>query len=127
LLDTDVVIHLRDGDPWVEDQMANLTPPLFISAISRIELENGVGRASDKVRRGLLDKVLTYVETLDFGAAEIEAYTIIIQAAGCSRRKTADRMTAATALAQDLTLITLNGRDFRDVPGLDLVEWSRTP
>lgn len=125
LLDTDVVIHLRDGDPWIEDQVASLEPPFFVSAITRVELENGIGRAPDKTRRGLLDKVLAYVETLDFGAAEIEAYTAIIRAAGYSRRKTADRMTAATALAQDLILVTLNGRDFRDVPGLELVEWER--
>jgi predicted nucleic acid-binding protein len=125
LLDTDVVIHLRDGDPWIEDQVAGLTPPFFISAISRIELENGFGRAPDSARRSLLDKVLAYVDTLDFGAAEIEAYIAIIQAAGYSRRKTADRMTAATALTQNLTLVTLNGRDFRDVPGLELVEWKR--
>lgn len=125
LLDTDVVIHLRDGDSWIEDQVASLLPPFFISAISRVELENGIGRAPDNKRRALLDKVLAYVDTLDFGAAEIEAYRVIVQAAGYSRRKTADRMTAATALAQELTLVTLNGRDFRDVPGLQLVEWER--
>jgi tRNA(fMet)-specific endonuclease VapC len=32
-------------------------------------------------------------------------------------------MIAATALAHDLTLITMNGKDFRDLPGLKLVEW----
>ncbi len=100
-------------------------PPFFISAISRVELENGVGRAPDKKRWALLGKVLAYVDTLNFGGAEIEAYKTIIQATGYSRRKTADRMTAATALAQRLPLVTLNGRDFRDVPGLELVEWER--
>jgi predicted nucleic acid-binding protein len=125
LLDTDVVIHLRDGDPWIEDQVASLIPPFFISAISRVELENGIGRTPGKMRRSLSDKVLAYVVTLDFGAAEIEAYTAIIWSAGYSRRKTADRMTAATALTQGLPLVTLNGRDFRDVPGLELVEWER--
>lgn len=125
LLDTDVVIHLRDGDPWVEDQVAGLPPPFFISAISRVELENGVGKAPGASRRALLDTVFAYVATLDFGAAEIDAYRAIVQTAGYSRRKTADRMTAATALAQNLPLVTLNGRDFRDVPGLELVEWER--
>lgn len=125
LLDTDVVIHLRDGNAWIEDQVAGLTPPLLISAISRVELENGAARHSDAQRRKLLDKVLAYVTTLDFGAAEIEAYRTIVEAAGFSRRKTADRMTAATALVHSLPLVTLNGRDFRDVPGLELVEWTR--
>ena len=125
LLDRDVVIHLRDGDPWIEDQIADLTPPFFISAISHVELENGVARASDGNLRALLDKVLEQVTTLNFTVSEIEAYRTIVQAAGYSRRKVADRMTAATALAHGLALVTLNGRDFRDVPELELVEWER--
>jgi predicted nucleic acid-binding protein len=125
LLDTDVVIHLRDGDAWIEEQVSRLTAPFFISAISHVELENGVQQSSDAKRRGLLDKVLSYVATLDFGVAEIEAYRLIILASGYSRRKVADRMTAATALVHGLPLVTLNGRDFRDVPGLELIEWER--
>jgi len=125
LLDTDVIIHVRDGDASIEKLIVGLAPPFFISAISRVELENGAERGSDTNRRALLDKVLAYVATLDFGAAEIEAYRVIIQTTGYSRRKTADRMTAATALVRSLPLVTLNGRDFRDVPGLELVEWER--
>jgi predicted nucleic acid-binding protein len=126
LLDTDVVIHLRDGDPWVEDRIAGLTPAFFMSAISRVELENGIARMGGQMRRGLLDKVFAYVATLDFGAPEIAEYRSIIETTGYSRRKTADRMTAATALVHGLPLVTLNGRDFRDVPGLKLIEWERT-
>jgi predicted nucleic acid-binding protein len=127
LLDTDVVIHLRDGDAWVDAQVRGLSPPLHISAITRIELENGVWRESEwaKLRRDALDQILTIVTTLDFGTEEIAAYGRILSSAGFSKRKTADRMTAATALAQDLPLVTFNGRDFRDVAGLNLIEWMR--
>jgi predicted nucleic acid-binding protein len=34
-------------------------------------------------------------------------------------------MIAATALVHGPPLVTLNGRDFRDVPGLELIEWER--
>jgi predicted nucleic acid-binding protein len=127
LLDTDIAIELRDGDPWVKEQVRQLTAPLHISAITRVELENGVRRdpLEAALRRARLDRMLATMTTLDFGASEIAAYRRILETTGYSRRKTADRMTAATALVHDLPLVTLNGRDFRDVPGLDLVEWER--
>lgn len=127
LLDTDVVIHLRDGVDWVNDRMDELDPPMFISAITRIELENGVQRdpALAISRRAALDAILTQVSTLDLGSREIGLYREIIEATGYSRRKMADRVTAATAIAAGLPLVTFNGRDFRDVPGLDLIEWMK--
>lgn len=127
LLDTDVVIHLRDGEPWIKDEVRRLPAPLHISAITLVELENGVVREPDltQSRRRRLDELLTFVEALDFGANEIAEYRRILEATGYSRRKVADRMTAATAIVHGLTLVTLNGRDFRDVPGLKLIEWDR--
>jgi tRNA(fMet)-specific endonuclease VapC len=127
ILDTDVAIELRDGDDWVVSQIAELPTPLLISAITRVELENGVWSTPDDAenRRKRLDRILQTIVTLDFGAAEIAQYRRIIHVAGYSRRKTSDRMTAATALAQRMSLVTLNGRDFRDVPDLKLIAWER--
>jgi predicted nucleic acid-binding protein len=34
-------------------------------------------------------------------------------------------MSAATALVNGIPPVTLNGRDFRDVPGLALIGWER--
>ena len=62
-------------------------------------------------------------EVIDFGEMEFGAYCSILEQVGFSKRKVLDRMIAATALAHDLTLITMNGKDFRDVPGLKLLEW----
>ena len=127
LLDTDIVIHLRDGDEWSRAQARKLDPPLYLSAISRVELENGVWRdpALTATRRAALDALLPQFVVLAFGPDEIDAYAAILAETGYSRRKVADRMTAATALMQDLPLVTLNGKDFRDIPGLSLVEWER--
>lgn len=69
--------------------------------------------------------MLVTIATLDFGATEIREYRRVLEATGYSRRKTAGCMTAATALVHGLTLVTLNGRDYRDVPGLDFVAWER--
>ena len=36
-----------------------------------------------------------------------------------------DRLIAAHALALDLTLVTANARDFRDMPDLRVEDWTR--
>ena len=125
LLDTDVVIYLRDGDEGIWQRLRQLDPPFAISAISRIELENGVYQDPrwTEMRRAALDVILGQVETLDFGRAEIDAYRAILETSGHSKRKVSDRMTAATALVHDLTLVTMNGRDFQDIAGLKLEAW----
>lgn len=40
-----------------------------------------------------------------------------------SRRRIIDRMIAAQALLHDATLVTMNGEDFKDIPGLKLLIW----
>ena len=125
LIDTNVVIHLRDGDEGVFRKMADLDALPAIAMITRIELENGLYRDPEltDLLRPNLAAILHRTDVIDFGNMEFEAYRSILDQVGFSKRKVLDRMIAATALAHDLTLITMNGHDFRDVPGLKLVEW----
>ncbi|QYU69154.1 PIN domain-containing protein [Leptolyngbya sp. 15MV] len=127
LLDTDVAVHLRDTDPFVRSRIAGLQDLPSISAVTRVELEGGVyaNPILSAKRRRAIDVMLRDFAVLDFTSDIGAVYGQIIASAGFSRRKVAARMIAATALHHDLTLITLNGRDFRDVPGLRLVEWER--
>jgi predicted nucleic acid-binding protein len=43
-LDTNVAIHLRDGDPKVMQKVAALEDAVLISVVTRVELEGGVYR-----------------------------------------------------------------------------------
>jgi predicted nucleic acid-binding protein len=124
LLDTGVAIHLRDKTGLL-GLLGALGERPALSAVSRVELENGVYRDPKwaSARRARLDAMLERMATLELGEAEIAAYRAIVAAAGASRRKTFGRMVAATALVHGLTLVTLNGADFADVPGLDLEVW----
>ena len=126
LIDTNVVIHLRDGNAFVARQMAGLDGPPLLSMITRIELENGIYREPEwaETRRANLDAILQRSTTIDFCDEEFQAYQTILEHRGYSKSKVLDRMIAATALAHDLTLITMNGKDFRDVPGLKLLTWT---
>ena len=125
ILDTSVAIHLRDKDPIVMSKINLLGDVFMLSIISRVELEGGVYRepALAAQRRSRLDIMLLGMPVLDFDAGAGDAYRGIIEAVGYSRRKLLDRMIAAQALVLDATLVTMNGDDFRDIPGLKLLAW----
>lgn len=125
LLDTNVLIHLRDGDPGTIEKVAALDGPIMMSIISRVELEGGVYRdpSQTPLRRPRLDAIVEALPVLAFDDAAADAYRDIVAVAGYSRRKLLDRMIAAQALVHHATLITLNPADFQDVPELDWRAW----
>lgn len=90
-----------------------------------MELEGGVYARADlmKTRRDGLLTLLAALPVIDFDAATADAYRRIVSGTGYSRAKILDRMIAATALVHSLTLVTINGDDFRDIPGLALDIW----
>jgi tRNA(fMet)-specific endonuclease VapC len=125
LLDTNVAIHLRDGDAAVTERVAGLDGAVLMSVITRVELEGGVHRdpAHAAIRRARLDTMLAAIPTLAFDDAAADAYGRIVAHAGYSRRKLLDRMIAAQALVHRAALVTLNADDFTDVPGLHVTAW----
>ena len=60
LLDTNVAIHLRDGDVAVTDRVAGVDGAVLMSIITRAELEGGVYRepAHAAIRRVRMDTML---------------------------------------------------------------------
>lgn len=125
LLDTNVAIHLRDGDVALTDRIAALDGAVLMSIVTRVELEGGVYRDPNHSgsRRVRLDTMLSAIPTLAFDELAADAYAGIVAHAGYSRRKLLDRLIAAQALVHRATLVTLNGDDFRDIPGLQLESW----
>ncbi|MEQ1708702.1 MAG: type II toxin-antitoxin system VapC family toxin [Terricaulis sp.] len=125
LLDTNVAIHLRDGDSGVVQKVAALQGAVLISIVTHVELEGGVYRepAHAHLRRARLDAILSAIPTLAFDDLAAETYGNIVAKAGYSRRKLLDRMIAAQALVHRATLVSMNPGDFTDVPGLSLLTW----
>lgn len=125
VLDTNVAIHLRDGDPAVADRVARLDGAVLLSVVTRVELEGGVHRdpVDTPIRRARLDAVLGAIPTLAFDVAAADAYRAIVEHAGYSRRKLLDRMIAAQAMVHRATLVTMNANDFSDIPGLTVLAW----
>lgn len=125
LLDTNVAIALRDGDDDTRARVGSLGDGLGISVVTRIELEAGLLTEVPEAaaRRLRLEVILQFLIVYPLGEAAVIAYADIIAKTGFSRRKILDRMIAAQAIALDATLVTRNGADFEDVPGLRLLAW----
>ena len=126
LLDTNVAIHLRDGDRMVTRKVAALEGAVLISVVTRVELEGGVYREPvyAPIRRARLDVMLSAIPVLAFDDLAAMTYGAIVASAGYSRRKLLDRMIAAQALMHRATLVTFNPDDFTDVPSLSLLVWT---
>ncbi len=126
LIDTSVAVAIREGEAAILRRAELLQSPALLSILSVVELEGGVPMAPEgaAVRREILDEMYETLDILPFFHSEAAAYRRIVEVCGFSRRLIVDRMIAATALANDLLLATLNPRDFRDVPGLQLEDWS---
>jgi len=125
LLDTSVAILLRDVESGADVRLAALDTIPALSIVSQVELEGGVVAKPSLAakRRAALDRMLATLPVLPFDAPCVAGYRRIVEQAGFSRRKIVDRMIAATALAHRLTLVTLNGADFADIPELALEVW----
>ena len=89
------------------------------SAVSYAEVMRGIPE-DDKHARERAAQLFQLVPVLPFDAAAALAYSRLP-----FRRARFDRLIAAHALSLGLTLITNNGQDFSDVPGLKVENWAR--
>jgi len=124
-IDTDIAIALRDVHEETHRLVCELPEIPVLSMITRIELENGVNAEPglENRRRRLLNEFLETYAVEMFTHADILAYGAIIYNLSYDRRTTLDRLIAAQAIARNASLITRNGRDFRRIEDLKLIEW----
>ena len=125
LIDSNVAIYWRDGDAEIIGRIAQFDALPDISVLTRVELEGGM-YASPKLlptRQVRWNKLVGSLQVLDIDESVVDAYARIVAVRGFSRRRIIDRLIAATAIAHDLTLVTINGGDLRDIPGLSLEVW----
>jgi tRNA(fMet)-specific endonuclease VapC len=128
VLDTSVLVAAERGDLDMPALLARLGPePVAITAITAAELVYGVehaGHAARRARRGaFVEGLLAVVPTIPFGLLEARRHAQLW--AELTRKGKPigphDLAIAATALAHDFALATLNTAEFGRVPGLRLV------
>jgi len=123
LIDTSVVIGIDAVDP------GKLPARITISSLTLAELTSGPHAVSDELERARrqhrLQRFETGVDAVAFDAACARAYGPVYVAVVSTGRKArgsraVDLMIAATALAHDLPLFTLDAKDLRGLD--DLIE-----
>lgn len=127
LLDTNMIIHARDGTESVLDKFAEHDGAVFCSALSYAELQRGLLQAvpGHELRRARLELLLPRIPVFPFDERAALVYGKIIERLGWVRSRDFDRMIAAHAISVGFVLVTANIADFRDIPELQIADWSR--
>ncbi len=125
LLDTNICIRIIRGEPRTLLARLERSPPndVAMSSITFAELSVGPrsGISEDARHLAMLARLVP-VRPFDEAAAGV--YGRITRELGL-KRNSFDRLIAAHALSLDTTLVTDNERDFADIPGLLVENWTR--
>lgn len=121
LFDSNLCIYvLRGASAAVRDRLESFAPNTVVtSAIAYAEVMRKIDPA-DPVEYRKAAAFFSVIPVLPFDAAAALAYRTVP-----FRRRSFDRLIAAHALALNLIVATNNERDFIDVPGLRVENWTR--
>jgi tRNA(fMet)-specific endonuclease VapC len=120
LLDSNICIYLLQGKaPLARGRIENCRPgEIVTSAVAFAEVIRGArGEGPDRIEA--IASLFRVIPILPFDERAARLYASIP-----FKRGTFDRLIAAHALALDATFVTSNLRDFRNVPGLKLEDWT---
>lgn len=123
---------------WVEIERGGLTPadveavigkePVYLSPVTIAELEYGVQRAADDRSRMKRQAALARIRskpclTIDQATGELVGQVLAkLDASGKAvRHRLHDVWIACQAVQHNMGLLTLNVKDFKDIPGLRLI------
>ena len=121
LLDANCCIYLIEKlDPGLRKKAEQQAPgELVTSAIAFAEVARGTDWTNQEAA-GLVSDFFDAVAILPFDREAGRVYALLPFV-----RHRFDRLIAAHALALDLTLVTANTRDFRDIPALRVEDWTQ--
>ena len=127
LIDTDIIIFALRGDKTVLAKFEeNKNIPISISLITYAELVFGAKRSQNE-RTNMLKvnriREIYPVEELNIGIMELFADIKANMYSKAIRIEDMDLFIAATAIYNDLTLVTNKTKHFRNIPLLKLENW----
>ena len=126
VIDTSVLIDIERGRIDVGELIKYKS--IYMSSITVTELLVGaqwVQRASSRVKKlSFCEKVIDSISSLPFGLAEAKIYAQImieLRSAGITIG-IHDMLIGATAISNNLPILTLNTKDFKRIPGVEVIE-----
>lgn len=127
LIDTDIIIFALRGDKTVLAKFEeNKNIPISISMITYAELVFGAKRSGNEQKNMLkVNRIreIYPVEELNIGIMEVFADIKTKMYAQAIRIEDMDLFIAATAIYNDLTLVTNNTKHFKNITLLELENW----
>ncbi len=119
LCDTNILVEFYKNDPAVINELRNIgIDQLAISVITQAELYYG---AINKAELSQIQKHLNLLNTLPIDQHISTRFIQLMAQYSLSHKLTIpDALIAATALVYDISLYTLNIKDFRFIEGLNL-------
>ena len=125
IIDSDTLISLVQGQHGVQQKMVHIgLSQCKVSEISLAELYVGAYKRNDIKGMGQANYIAQTFEIIPI-SSHLEDYAKL--RAGLERQDckldSMDLFIAASALAEDLTLVTHNTKHFSRVPGLKLEDW----
>lgn len=130
LLDTDICIYIAKHQPPALRQRFEQTQPgeLAMSVVTYGELRHGAEKSQWRAKAldtlATLTDAITILEMPEQAGAHYGAIRGVLERAGTPIGAN-DLWIAAHALAEDLTLVTNNGREFRRIDGLRVENWAQ--
>lgn len=127
LLDTDTLIYWMKGTPEIIDRVAlHGNQSLAVSGISRAELFYGAFR-SQRVEKNLqaiqrLSTAITFIPLSNEAQQIFGRIKAALQKQG-NLIEDMDILIAATAIAEDMTLVTNNQKHFQRISELKIENW----
>jgi tRNA(fMet)-specific endonuclease VapC len=121
LCDTNILIEFYKNNPQIVRELQNIgQSQLAISVITQAELYYG---ALNKVELSKIKRHLALLQALPVDTAVSDKFIELMEGYSLSHKLAIpDAIIAATAIIHDVTLYTLNLRDFQFIKGLTLYQ-----
>lgn len=128
MLDTNICIAcLRPGNPPFAEFVKDMAEDCCISAITLAELQYGVQHSDNPdADQRIVDQFTSIIPPASFDKDAAVYYGLITEQMRSSGHVigTMDALIGAHALSLDMTVVTHNIRDFKQIPGLRIEDWT---